>query len=206
MFSAERGEHIVDKAIDIIGGAKSAVFVSAPFGVDHRILSAIEASDRDVVKYGLANATAQSRVKALNGWYTRFFWPAKMETFTEERWDAKAFGAHKIHTKSIIVDPWSDNPVVMMGSANFSEASSKDNDENTLVIAGDHRLTAILTTEFMRMYDHYKSRFYAKEFAERGVPPAFDPLEPDSSWSDTYFRRHRNSHKFRDREVFAGGS
>lgn len=204
MFSAERGEHIVDKAIELIQGAKSAVFVSAPFGVDQRILDAIDQSDRNVVKYGLANATAQSRVKDLNGWYTRFFWPSKMETFNGERWDAKAFGAHKIHTKSIIVDPWSNDSTVMVGSANFSEASSKHNDENTLVIKGDHRITAILATEFMRMYDHYKSRFYAKDFAERGVEPGFAPLKADSSWADTYFKRHHMSHKFRDRQVFSG--
>ena len=38
-----------------------------------------------------------------------------------------------LHTKYMLVDPLSDDPVVISGSANFSNASSVDNDENMLV-------------------------------------------------------------------------
>jgi hypothetical protein len=41
---------------------------------------------------------------------------------------------HRVHLKFMVVDPLSDRPVVVTGSANFSEASTRTNDENMLVI------------------------------------------------------------------------
>jgi phosphatidylserine/phosphatidylglycerophosphate/cardiolipin synthase-like enzyme len=141
-----------------------------------------------------------------------------------ETWDAKAFGAHKIHAKTLVVDPWSNDPKVLIGSANFSEASCSDNDENAMLITGDKRLAAIITTEFMRMYDHYKSRFYIntieeenkkikkenKTRREQGLAPLplkqMDiHLKSDNSWSRTAFDPSSSSHKYRDRIVFSGG-
>ena len=138
-------------------------------------------------------------------------------------WDAKAFGAHKIHTKIIIIDPYGDNPKVFFGSANFSKASCSDNDENAMLITGNKRLSAIMTVEYMRMYDHYKSRYYIqrtedenkkikarnKELALEGKPlkelktiPIF--LSDDFKWSRTTFVSTPFSHKFQDRIAFSG--
>ena len=36
-----------------------------------------------------------------------------------------------------------------------------------MLITGDKRLSSIIATEFMRMYDHYKSRFYINEFKKQ---------------------------------------
>ena len=43
----------------LIQRAKSAIFVSAPFGVGKEIIEAIEANDSDIIEYGLANSTAK---------------------------------------------------------------------------------------------------------------------------------------------------
>jgi phosphatidylserine/phosphatidylglycerophosphate/cardiolipin synthase-like enzyme len=139
------------------------------------------------------------------------------------KWDAKAFGAHKIHAKTIVIDPWGDTPKVLIGSANFSEASCSDNDENAMLITGDWRLAAAIATEFMRMYDHYKSRFYIDRFNDenkalkkenkRRRAQGLDPLplktmdihlKSDESWSRTAFDHSSWSRKFRDRIVFSG--
>ena len=155
---------------------------------------------------------------------TRFFSPNRLKTYMGRNWDAKAFGAHKIHAKTIVIDPWGDNPKVLIGSANFSEASCKDNDENVMLITGNKRLPAIIATEFMQMYDHYRSRFYIdlfgeenkaikKENKQRGAQ-GLDPiplksmdihLKSNESWSRTTFDQGASSHKFRDRIVFSGG-
>jgi len=88
-----------------------------------------------------------------------------------------------------------------------------DNDENAMLITGNSRLAAVIATEFMRMFDHYKSRFYIDQTAkknkkrkENGLPPEEVPttLTPDSRWSDTAFNPNANSHKFADRIVFSG--
>ena len=48
--------------------------------------------------------------------------------------------------------------MVVTGSANFSEASTQENDENMLVIRGDPRVADIYFTEFNRLFNHYYFR------------------------------------------------
>jgi hypothetical protein len=47
------------------------------------------------------------------------------------------------------------------GSANFSTASTNQNDENMLVIRGNTRVADIYLGEFMRMYNHLSFRSWA---------------------------------------------
>jgi len=118
-------------------------------------------------------------------------------------WDAKAFGAHKIHAKTLVVDPWGDEPMVLIGSANFSEGSCKQNDENTLLVRGDKRFAAVIATEFLRMYDHYKIRYWINKMKNHDRS-ATVYLNDSPEWSRIYFRKTNRSRKYRDREVFAG--
>ena len=48
-----------------------------------------------------------------------------------------------LHTKYMLVDPLGDNPMVVCGSANFSDASTTNNDENMLIIRGNPRVADI---------------------------------------------------------------
>jgi len=213
-FSPISQTEILKASAELIAGAKQAVLISAPFGVDKIMVEAIGSNAKDIIEYGLANAAAKSKIEQFKKHNTRFFPPGRLKTFREERWDAKAFGAHKIHAKTIVVDPYGDDPKVLIGSANFSKASCVDNDENALLITGDRRLAAVIATEFMRMYDHYKSRFFIEQTAEenkkrkaQGKPPRPVPrhLESDDRWSRTAFEpNNERSHKFRDRIVFSG--
>lgn len=222
-FSPIKAKEILECSVDLIESAKSAIFISAPFGVDKSMIEALHANSDDIIEYGLVNATAKKKIETLQRNNTRFFPPSRLRTHMGRKWDSKAFGAHKIHAKTIVVDPWSDNPKVFIGSANFSNASCSDNDENAMLITGDKRLSSILATEFMRMYDHYKSRFYIdrndkknkairKENQERkkkGLkekPLMVIPihLKSDQEWSRTAFDPASRSHKHRDRIVFSG--
>ncbi|MEM7233575.1 MAG: hypothetical protein AAF517_15475, partial [Planctomycetota bacterium] len=94
-------------------------------------------------------------------------------------------------------------PAVLIGSANFSEPSCKRNDENTLLIEGDQRLAAIVASEFLRMYDHYKIRYWINRMEDMGTHADLF-LDDRPTWSDIYYRQTRRSRKFRDRVVFAG--
>jgi hypothetical protein len=58
----------------------------------------------------------------------------------------------RVHLKFMLVDPLSDHPIVVTGSANFSEASTKTNDENMLVIKDNTRVADIYLGEYMRLY------------------------------------------------------
>lgn len=121
------------------------------------------------------------------------------------QWDAKAFGQHKIHSKLVIVDPWGDRPALLVGSSNHSDESCRKNDENNILIRGDRRIIAVMTTEFMRMFDHYKSRDFINSI-QRGTAADDDKYlkETVEDWARTSFDPQARSHKFRDREVFSG--
>ncbi len=57
-----------------------------------------------------------------------------------------------------VPNPLGTNPLVVSGSANFSEASTTDNDENMLIIRGNPRVADIYLGEFMRLYRHFAFR------------------------------------------------
>ncbi len=63
-----------------------------------------------------------------------------------------------IHSKFLLVDPLGPNPVIVTGSANFSDSSTNNNDENMMIIKGDKRAADIYFTEFNRLFNHYYFR------------------------------------------------
>jgi phosphatidylserine/phosphatidylglycerophosphate/cardiolipin synthase-like enzyme len=63
-----------------------------------------------------------------------------------------------VHSKFLLKDPLSTDPIVVTGSANFSDASTNDNDENMLLIRGNQRVADIYLTEFNRLFYHYYFR------------------------------------------------
>jgi len=128
-FSPIKKKDILETSVELIRSAQSAIFISAPFGVDKTMIQALHANSDDIIEYGLVNATAKKKIKQLQRHNTRFFTPNRLNTYLGRNWDAKAFGAHKIHAKTIVIDPWGENPRVLIGSANFSKASCNDNDD-----------------------------------------------------------------------------
>lgn len=103
-----------------------------------------------------------------------------------------------IHNKFMLIDPLSDKPTIVTGSANFSKASVKQNDENMLVIHGDTRVTDIYIGEHMRLYSHHAFR----EFANRhgSTLPKLNHLKTDEWWK-RYFGQTNWS---RRRQYFSG--
>ena len=63
-----------------------------------------------------------------------------------------------IHSKFLLVNPLGNDPIVVTGSANFSDASTTDNDENMIIIRGNKRAADIYFTEFNRLFNHYYFR------------------------------------------------
>jgi len=75
-------------------------------------------------------------------------------------------GTNYVHNKLLLIDPLSQKPVIIMGSANFSDASVGSNDENTLVIKGGkdlRRISDIYFTEFYRIFHHFFVRKATQE-------------------------------------------
>jgi phosphatidylserine/phosphatidylglycerophosphate/cardiolipin synthase-like enzyme len=96
-----------------------------------------------------------------------------------------------VHTKFMLVDPLSKDPVIVTGSANFSEAATDTNDENMMIIKGEEykRVADIYFTEFMRIFNHYYYRWIIRKMLEKGITALENPafLKSDyREWTDQY--------------------
>lgn len=124
--------------------------------------------------------------------------------FREEEHYRKAGNIFFVHTKFLLIDPLSDDPLVCTGSANFSDNSLTQNDENMLLIRGDTRVADIYLTEFDRIFRHFYFRNVANEIELRGkkAQGAFlDETEGGPKhWTNSYF--YEGAFKTRRREMF----
>jgi len=101
-----------------------------------------------------------------------------------------SIGTNYVHNKILLINPLSKTPVIIVGSANFSDASVASNDENTMVIkAGPdlRRISDIYFTEFYRMFHHFFVRKATKEInKDKDTSPQAknNPLHlcTDNSW------------------------
>jgi hypothetical protein len=81
-----------------------------------------------------------------------------LDAWVQESANPWSTNVEYVHTKYALIDPLSDDPVVITGSANFSEPSITGNDENLLVIRGNTRVADIYLGEFRRLFDHHAFR------------------------------------------------
>jgi phosphatidylserine/phosphatidylglycerophosphate/cardiolipin synthase-like enzyme len=125
--------------------------------------------------------------------------------FVEEELDRPYNQGHVffIHSKVLLIDPLSDDPLVCSGSANFSTGSLISNDENMLLIRGNTRVADIYMTELDRLFRHFYARDVINRLAKKDSD---DPLLLDvsESWIDDNYRS--GSYKNNRREMFFSGS
>ncbi|HET9794739.1 MAG TPA: phospholipase D-like domain-containing protein [Thermoanaerobaculia bacterium] len=63
-----------------------------------------------------------------------------------------------VHHKFLVIDADTDSPTIYTGSANMSNNSLHNNDENLLEIKDAPALAGAYFAEFMRLYGHYRAR------------------------------------------------
>ncbi len=88
-----------------------------------------------------------------------------------------------IHDKIVVIDPFSDNCVVITGSHNLGYRASYNNDENMAIIRGHRALAEAYASHVLDVYDHYAWRFWLAQ----NENAAWTSLKPDDSWQDAYF-------------------
>jgi phosphatidylserine/phosphatidylglycerophosphate/cardiolipin synthase-like enzyme len=113
-------------------------------------------------------------------------------------------GTNYIHNKVILIDPLSDDPVVISGSANFSDNSILHNDENTLVIKGNKEVADLYFTEFSRIFNHYSSRSDIKKLTANNTTTGHNPnhlwTKPEQ-WVPSFYKP--NALKCKRRKLFS---
>lgn len=209
IFSPQDNDAMLRLYADICTNAK-CLLVSAPFALSPFILTSLKADTPDVVRLLLLDkpgslgkpadiqaiekqadnliSVATTIDSPLNDYQSRLL---------EGREGFHHAGIH-IHSKIIVADPFGADPIVVTGSANFSNNSTQVNDSNTLIVRGNTAVADIYTTEFMRMFEHYHFRVAQKK-ASATKPLG---LTNDDSWSEAYYEKGSSSE--RARRQFAG--
>jgi phosphatidylserine/phosphatidylglycerophosphate/cardiolipin synthase-like enzyme len=82
-----------------------------------------------------------------------------------------------IHSKVLVIDPFSPDAVVVTGSHNFSQSASTGNDENFIIIKGDRPLAEAYAVNIMAAYDHYRWRAFIGEDQN-----PFNALADNDTW------------------------
>lgn len=202
VFSPRGDLDVLEWYARLASKAQHGLFATFAFGVNPRFQEVYRTSTATIryallekatrpMKKGPQRTAEEKKIRALRAMpANRFAIGAHLRLNKFDRWvSEKTSGLNRnvqyVHTKYMLIDPLSDDPIVVAGSANFSDASTNKNDENMLVIRGNTRVADIYLGEFMRLYNHYAFR----EWAARPQTPddlTFKFLRTDDWWRE-YF-------------------
>ena len=109
----------------------------------------------------------------------------------DEGWVAEIYKAgHAIvHDKILVIDPFSDNCVVITGSHNLGYKASYNNDENLVIVRGHRLLAEAYAAHCSDIFEHYRWRWYQKREAERKAAQQWvdDGSNPANAGAPKYF-------------------
>lgn len=101
------------------------------------------------------------------------------------QWEAELnrAGHAIIHDKIVVVDPFSDNCVVVTGSHNLGYQASYNNDENMAIIREHRAIAEAYAAHCLDVYDHYAWRYWLSQDKDK----AWHFLATDGGWQNSYF-------------------
>jgi phosphatidylserine/phosphatidylglycerophosphate/cardiolipin synthase-like enzyme len=172
VFSPRSTLDALDWYAKLAGDAERALFTTFAFGMNERFVKVYDRKD-DVLRFALMEkkgngktfkqqAKEIDRIRRLPNTVVSVGNRVELNNF--DRWleeiDRISEEAHVlyVHTKYMLIDPLGPDPILIVGSANFSKASTDTNDENMLVIRGNKEVADIYMGEFMRLFSHYAFR------------------------------------------------
>ena len=220
VFSPRR-RGMMDWYADRFGEAKRSIMFTSAFGVapqiaakfaedrDHLRFILMERRDRNLEEQAMVESDRDTRValgERLNSEAIRLKLGghALDEWFREEEHFRKRGHIFYVHTKYMLIDPLSSNPQIFNGSANFSDNSVENNDENMLLISGQpaRDIAETFVAEYQRLFNHLYFRTVAIAAAKRRQPRhsstrAIMHLDPTDEWVKAHFRRGTYRHKRR---------
>jgi len=192
---------------DRMAEAEEIVCFTVAFNID-KAFQAVLQKNNDVLRYvvkdddlGDGEIIGRDRdVLFAAGGYLGF---GALANFLKER-DNPLNSNDYVHDKFMLIDPLSEDPTVITGSANFSQPSQRINDENMLVIRSDTRVADIYFGEFMRIFDHHYARYLVRKLtrADRHDPDAGYLKEQTKDWLPPHF--NAASYKAKRRRYFVG--
>lgn len=212
IFSPRRGLSALEWYAARMDNAQGSVFLTAAFGVSKPIRAVFE-KKKPYLRYLLLDKPGEVTTinrnpgnRAVAGGYLG---KGPWRQWLREALTNLNGHVRFVHTKYMLIDPLGDDPVVITGSANFSEASTTMNDENMLIIRGDTRVADIYLGEFMRLFTHFRFRAKTNTSKSQPIPSPDVPGHPRGRKlylreTDYWARRfyYENSPRKQERELF----
>lgn len=94
-----------------------------------------------------------------------------------------------IHDKIVVIDPFTDDSVVITGSHNLGFKASYSNDENLIIIRKNRPVAEAYAAHILDVYEHYRWRWRLMNQAKRAnlkESKAWHMLKPTDAWQDWY--------------------
>jgi phosphatidylserine/phosphatidylglycerophosphate/cardiolipin synthase-like enzyme len=199
VFSPHRGRGVFDWWINLAKTPGKPLFMTFPFGIVRDFRPAFDSND-GVLRFALldkyVNGGTKASRKAAIADIQRIRRHPNVGMALGERifvdwidgWHRESspigVNVNWVHTKFMLIDPLGPKPVTLTGSANWSEPSVNDNDENMVVIRGDRRVADIYFGEFMRIFAHHRFRESVARHIEQFGTAAFNTWKPQDLFED----------------------
>src|SRR5262249_34396228 len=204
-FSPRSGKTDLGCFVTLINSARQDTLFATAFDLDKTVMEALSGRPHDsILRYGVqdkASTITGTHADRTAEFTAAAMLPKGLEGWLQEQHVKGQTGNILIHTKCIVVDFTSDQPIMISGSHNFSANASQSNDKNYEIFHGNTELADTFGCEIMRIYDHYRYRFVEADAAKKknAKPPT---LTSDDSWSKDYFDPQALKHA--DRMIFSG--
>jgi phosphatidylserine/phosphatidylglycerophosphate/cardiolipin synthase-like enzyme len=184
-FAATNNEAEFKPVLDLIKNAKDGALFLMFMPGQSPLLDALlgRAQDNDIYVRGVVSSVTPSKngdIASVGGEVVKSGAPTQsfhddvqlphgVSATNEPSWADVEFSVSQIrnagmiaivHSKTIVIDPFSDNCAVITGSHNFSVAASEKNDENLVIVRGNKKLAQAYALHINGVYDHYSWRGY----------------------------------------------
>jgi hypothetical protein len=207
IFSPRTSLNVLEWYAERMRAARQTLTFTAAFGVNQTLAEVLE-EDRDYLRYLILEKkgstwdqiTQDPDVRIALG---QFIHQSAVQDGQLIKWLGESLtGLNRhvryVHTKYMLVDPLTNDPTLITGSANFSNASTKNNDENMLIIQGNERVADIYLGEFIRLFNHFYFRYIASLYKSReSTVRKAAYLAPNDEWTERYFTEGRAQEKER---------
>ncbi len=204
VFSPRSGLKVLQWYAKLMHGATSSAHITGAFGLN-KVFHAVLDEDCDIVRTVLLDKqNARNPVESEDD-DVRISVGAGLER-PLANWAKETLTGFNprvpfVHTKIILIDPLTDAPLTLTGSANYSDNSTSLGEEHTVLISGDTRVADIYLTEYHRIFMHFPFRRWFNA-ALRNNPDAMPrPLSRTDAWSRPYWTV---AWRARQRRLFSG--
>lgn len=193
VFSPRSTTAVLDWYAKCLQNAEGIVCFTAAFGVT-RELAQVLAEEHHQLRYILLEKPGKTFYVFDKAQSNRIAIGAILESdhlhgWLEERLTGLNEHVRFLHTKYMLIDPLTDNPTLITGSANFSVASTKNNDENMVIIQGNTKVADQYLGEFMRLFNHFYFRNHLNRMMTERGSKAYKSiyLASDDRWTHKFY-------------------